>query len=174
MPDPIMSSPVLISACLLGVRCRYDGNHSLCKALLDFLPRICPVPVCPEQLGGLETPREAVNIIGGHGPDVLAGKAKCINAAGRDVTAEFLRGAREVLRLALVTGARVFIGKDKSPSCGYETPYCEGPGGRGMGVTINLLEKQGISVMELGPQSPFPVTQFTEILASAYPKDKKE
>jgi len=168
MLDSRTSPPVLISACLLGVRCRYDGNHSLCKALVRSLSRIRPIAVCPEQMGGLPTPREPANIIGGHGPDVMVGKAKCINRAGQDVTEQFVKGAHETLRLARLTGAKVFIGKERSPSCGLKTPYCEAPGGLGTGVTASLLEKEGISVIEIGPQSPFPTPESTEILESIH------
>lgn len=104
--------------------------------------------------------------MGGHGPDVLVGKARCINRAGRDVTEQFLKGAHETLRLARLTGAKVFIGKDRSPSCGLKTPYCEAPGGLGTGVTASLLLREGISVIEIGPEDPFPTPKFKKIYES--------
>ncbi len=168
MIDPEKPYPILVSACLLGIRCRYDAEHSLCQELVDFLPRVCIVPVCPEQMGGLPTPRPAVNIIGGHGPDVLSGKAKCVNQLNEDVTEAFVKGAQEALKLAQLTGARIFIGKDKSPSCGMRTPYCDVPEGTGTGVTVALLEKEGLEVLELRPQGPFPSPEFDEVIKKTY------
>ncbi len=94
---------LLVSACLLGVRCRYDGSAApednvVCKE------SAC-VPVCPEQLGGLPTPRETAHLVGGDGMDVLDGNAFVVTEDGRDVTQHFLRGAEEVLRLARSLGA---------------------------------------------------------------------
>ena len=160
MSNPGKRHPILVSACLLGVRCRYDAGHSLCQGLVDLLPKICAVPVCPEQMGGLPTPRPAANIIGGHGPDVLSGKARCINLMGEDVTTSFVKGAEEALRLARLVGARIFIGKNKSPSCGRSTPYCEAPGGIGIGITACLLMREGLEVLELDQKDPFPLLEF--------------
>jgi len=159
---------VLISACLLGVQCRYDGGHALCKPLIDFLPEIHAVPFCPEQMGGLPTPRPPANIIGGDGADVLAGTAKCINHLDQDVTQAFIKGAKEAFRLAELMGARLAIGKDKSPSCGLATPYCESPKGIGMGVAAALLRQKGLMVWEIGQEGLFPTPDFIEILTTLY------
>ena len=86
-------TPIMISACLLGVNCRYDGDNSACYDLLNFLDHVIFIPFCPEQLGGLPTPRPPANIKGGNGYDVLSGKATLINAAGEDVTKAFRQGA---------------------------------------------------------------------------------
>ena len=155
---------VLISACLLGVNCRYDGGHSLCQELVNFLPRIWAVPVCPEQMGGLPTPRLPVDIVGGDGSDVLNGSAKCINRSGDDVSLAFIKGAREALKLARITGANLFLGRERSPSCGVKTPHCEAPGGEGVGVTVALLRKEGLEVLELGPKNPFPTAALMRYL----------
>lgn len=105
------------------------------------------VPVCPEQLGGLSTPRRPAEIIGGDGFDVLRGRAKVIDSAGKDVTAYFLKGAREVLtivRLNQVT--RVYL-KEGSPSCGTTQIVFKKKKRSGSGVTAALLIKEGIEVV---------------------------
>ncbi|MGD8386525.1 MAG: DUF523 domain-containing protein [Desulfobacteraceae bacterium] len=146
---------MLVSACLLGVRCRYDGRDSEAPALVGRVHDFMPLAVCPEQLGGLSTPRPPATIQGGDGRDVLEGNARLWNERGEDVTALFLKGAQETLRLARICRARVALFKDRSPSCGLNTPYCERPGG-GMGVTAALLQAEGIRIVEIRPDSAFP------------------
>jgi uncharacterized protein YbbK (DUF523 family) len=107
-------------------------------------------------LGGLSTPRLPSNIVGGDGSDVLSGIARVIDSSGLDVTDCFKLGAKESLRLAGITGARTAILKDKSPSCGLATPYCEKPGGTGMGVTAALFSNSGINIFEMGKGDIFP------------------
>ncbi len=135
---------LLVSACLLGVRCRYDGSAApednvVCKE------SAC-VPVCPEQLGGLPTPRETAHLVGGDGMDVLDGNAFVVTEDGRDVTQHFLRGAEEVLRLARSLGAHRAVFKDRSPSCGVTQVHCEAGLAEGTGVTTALLARHGIEV----------------------------
>lgn len=146
---------ILVSACLLGLRCRYDGGDSRSPALVRRVADFLPVAVCPEQLGGLPTPRPPANIYGGDGRDVLEGRARLWNDRGEDVTPLFLKGAQETLRLARMCGVQVALFKDRSPSCGLHTLYCERAGG-GMGVTAALLHAEGIRVVEMTPDSPFP------------------
>ena len=76
---------IMISACLLGIRCRYDGRHSICPDLVDFVASRQFTPFCPEQTGGLPTPRPAANIIGGDGRDILSGTARLVDNKGKDV-----------------------------------------------------------------------------------------
>jgi uncharacterized protein YbbK (DUF523 family) len=144
--------PVLISSCLLGIACRYDGGHSRVAELVAKAQDLHLIPVCPEQLGGLPTPRSPVTILNGDGRAVLAGQGQVINSSGQDVTAAFLKGARETLRLAEISGATTALLKDKSPSCGLATPYCETDTGYGLGVTAALLTSAGIRVIEINPQ----------------------
>ena len=95
-----MSKTALISACLLGIACRYDGACSpdaLDEETINSLD-LHLVPVCPEQLGGMPTPRAPAETQGGDGRVVLAGKARVVNRDGQDVTHHFLRGARHTLR----------------------------------------------------------------------------
>jgi len=138
---------VLVSACLLGIRCRYDGSHAYCPEVFDELWRKHFAPVCPEQLGGLPTPRVPANIKGGDGRDVLRGMAKVINQKGEDVTAAFLKGAQETLSIAQLLKAKKAILKDHSPSCGCQTIHREEGLSRGVGVTAALLAENGCEVV---------------------------
>lgn len=88
----------MISACLLGIHCRYDGGHSLCPDLADFATSVSFIVFCPEQLGGLPTPRSPANISGGDGCDILSGGASVMNVIGEDVTDSYRKGA-EVSRI---------------------------------------------------------------------------
>ena len=110
------------------------------------------IPICPEQLGGLPTPRPPSNIVNGDGEEVLCGRARVINDRGEDVTGAFLKGARETLALARLTGAKKAFLKGKSPSCGLRTPYCETDTGYGIGVTAALLLREGIEVVEVNAE----------------------
>jgi uncharacterized protein YbbK (DUF523 family) len=144
--------PFLISSCLLGITCRYDGGHSSVDEIVVKLRDLHLIPICPEQLGGLPTPRSPSTIVKGDGRAVLAGHGQVINSSGQDVTAAFLKGARETLRLAEISGATTALLKNKSPSCGLATPYCEADNGYGIGVTAALLTSAGIEVIEIDPQ----------------------
>ena len=97
------------------------------------------IPVCPEQLGGLATPRTAADMVGGDGHDVLAGKAKVLNREGIDVTNQFIRGAKQCLAIAQAQGIETAFLKAKSPSCGLQPK---------IGVTAALLTQHGIRVIE--------------------------
>jgi uncharacterized protein YbbK (DUF523 family) len=157
-------SPVLVSACLLGVRCRYDGGHNLCPDLTSVLASAHIIPFCPEQLGGLPTPRPPANIIHGDGSDVLDGAGQVVDAEGRDFTGAFKKGAYEALRLARMLGASLAIVKDRSPSCGMMTPYCENEKGSGPGVTAALFGREGIGLLEQGRGIPFFLDGFLNLL----------
>jgi uncharacterized protein YbbK (DUF523 family) len=143
--------PVLISSCLLGIACRYDGGHSRAEEIIEKAHEIQFIPICPEQLGGLSTPRAPSSIVKGDGNGVVSGHARVINSLGKDVTEAFMKGARESLKLAQLTGATKAIVKDKSPSCGLNTPYCDTDTGYGLGVTAALLLKAGITIIEINP-----------------------
>ena len=141
----------LISACLLGIKCARDSqdNYKSDKAI-DFLNSETLMPVCPEQLGGLKTPRAPQEIQGGTGEDVLNRKCKVININGEDITQEFINGAEETLKIVRLFHIEEFIGKSKSPSCGCGQIY-DGTFSRklidGDGVTTALLKRDGISVI---------------------------
>ena len=99
---------ILVSACLLGLRCRYDGKANPNAAVLALRERHTLIPVCPEQLGGLPTPRS---------PSEWQGE-RIRNADGADVTMQYLRGAEEAVRLAELMNCRIAILKERSPACG--------------------------------------------------------
>lgn len=107
------SIPVLISACLLGVHCRYDGTGELLEELGELKNMLYLIPVCPEVYGGLETPREPAERIG----------SRVITKSGQDVTKEYEKGAEEILRLSRFFHCRGAILKERSPSCGYGAIY---------------------------------------------------
>ena len=130
---------LLISACLLGCACRYDGKSKPHPLAVELARRGLAVPVCPEQLGGLSTPRN---------PSERRGDRVVMND-GRDVTAEYRRGAEEALRLARLYGCTAAVLKEKSPSCGKGQIYdgtFTGTLTAGDGVTAELLTAGGIKV----------------------------
>ena len=141
----------LISACLLGIKCAWDGQdiYKSDKAI-ELLNSETLLPVCPEQLGGLETPRAPQEIQGGTGEDILDGKCKVLNIDGEDVTQKFINGAEETLKIVKLFHIEEFIGKSRSPSCGCGQIY-DGTFSRalidGDGVTTTLLKRNGIRVI---------------------------
>jgi uncharacterized protein YbbK (DUF523 family) len=140
---------LLISACLLGLNTKYNGGHNFCPEILSYGKKGVLIPCCPEQLGGLTTPRPAVEIQGGDGLDVLAGKAKVCTRDGDDRTEAFLRGAQETLLLANRLGIKAALLKARSPSCGNDGIYDGSFSGQvktGTGVTAALLRETGIPV----------------------------
>jgi len=140
---------ILISACLLGVNCKYDGKNNLKEEIIKHFNKKKIVPVCPEQLGGLATPRLPAEIKGGDGADVLNGQASVITVDGVDVTEEFIRGANETLKILKSLGITEAILKSRSPSCGVGKMYDGSFSSTlisGNGVTSALLIKNGIEV----------------------------
>ena len=142
-----MSTRVLISACLVGWRCRYDGESRTDRDLLKKAKSEgwSLVPVCPEVLGGLGVPREPASIIGTDGMAVLKGKARVADLAGRDVTRAFILGAYRTLEIAEKTSCGMAIFKEKSPSCGVQVIENKGKfPKKGGGVTAALLSLNNI------------------------------
>ena len=134
------TTPILVSACLLGLPCRYDGTGKADERLIALAKTHTFIPVCPEQLGGLPTPR----------PSAERSDTRVLTRDDRDVTAPFVRGAEETLRLARLFSCRIAILKANSPSCGsgqiYDGCFC----GRlvpGDGITAALLKQDGLSVL---------------------------
>lgn len=138
---------VLISACLVGIHCRFDGSKRSPKGNLEKLEGAVIIPVCPEQLGGLATPRKPAEITQGTGFDVLQKKAKVVDSSGTDITAQFLQGAKAVLRIARLNGVEKAYLKEKSPSCGTGSIVHRGKVNPGPGVTAALLMKEGLEVI---------------------------
>ncbi|GFN22498.1 DUF523 domain-containing protein [Thermanaeromonas sp. C210] len=141
--------PVLVSACLAGCQCRYDGGANPVPAIRDLVVRGKAIPVCPERLGGLPVPRPPAEIQGGDGRDVLQGQARVVNNEGVDVTPAFIAGARATLEVARRHGTLIAILKERSPSCGSTAIYdgsFRGQTRPGQGVTAALLHSQGIKL----------------------------
>lgn len=142
--------PVLVSACLAGRPCRYDGSGATDDVVSRLVAEGLAVLVCPEVDGGLGTPRPPAEIVGGDGADVLAGRAKVVTAEGIDVTEAYLKGARRAVESARRTGADSAILKARSPSCGCGEVY-DGTFSRvlqqGDGVTAAMLKGEGIGVL---------------------------
>lgn len=137
----------IVSACLCGLRTRYNGDSSEDPEVLQHLKRGDAIPLCPEQLGGLPTPREPVEFRGGDGQAVLRGKARVLGfQTGEDLTDNLLRGARELLEMAKRLGVRSAILKEGSPSCGLHWVKVDGRWKNGMGVTAALLREAGIEL----------------------------
>ena len=148
IPRPLKPLPVLVSACLVGVQCRYDGAANLDQDLLGRLgdENCVPVPFCPEERGGLGTPRPAAWIEGGDAAAVIAGDSKVITGTGDDVTEAFVRGAREALSVCERLGIRRAFLKERSPSCGVCQTHVDDQLVEGPGVTAALLMQSGIVV----------------------------
>ncbi len=137
---------VLISACLMGFNCRYNGKNCLSKYIDVYLKNFNLIPVCPEQLGGLPTPREKSEINHGDGFYVIKGKSRVINHSGTDVTENFLKGANEILNFVRMYGIKKAYFKDKSPSCGVTKVYNKKNLINGVGVTTALLIENNVEV----------------------------
>lgn len=130
--------PCLVSACLVGLCTRYDARVQSYIQCLEKLRDHCWIPVCPEQLGGLSTPRIAADLVGGNGNAVLDGVARVVTRDGRNVTRNFVLGAEQCLHIALAQGVRSAFLRAKSPSCGLTR----------LGVTAALLIRHDIEIIE--------------------------
>lgn len=141
---------ILVSACLAGICCKYNGGDNGIPFIKELVRQGKAIPLCPEQLGGLPTPRLPAEIKGGSAYDVLQGKALVVRKDGADVTENFIRGAREVLKFCQEMGIKRAILKARSPSCGKGLIYDGTFTGKlveGNGVTAQLLIDSGIEVM---------------------------
>ncbi len=126
---------ILVSACLCGIRCRYDGRSRSVQRFREMLGMGACLPFCPEQLGLLSTPREPAEIAGGDGFEVLDGRAAVLlRDRPGEVTAQFLLGARRSLQIAAIYAPDVIYLKERSPSCALR----EGPGAPGVAAAALL------------------------------------
>ena len=130
---------ILVSACLLGVNCRYSGKGELCQELQKLMKEHHLIPVCPQQLGGLATPRTPAERV----------KDRVVTQMGEDVTAQYEKGARETAGLAELFGCRCAVLKERSPSCGSGRIY-DGTFSRqlvsGDGTAAALLKERGVRI----------------------------
>lgn len=131
---------ILVSACLLGINCRYDGNSKFIEELKTLKEKHNLIPICPEIYGGMKTPRQPSEIIDN----------KVLSKTGEDVTDYFTKGADETLKLAKFFDCQLAILKERSPSCGYGKIYDGSFSGilvDGNGLTADLLAKNGITII---------------------------
>ncbi|TQQ84351.1 DUF523 domain-containing protein [Peptacetobacter hominis] len=141
---------IAVSACLLGIDCKYSGGNNRNEKVIEFVKDKPFIAICPEQMGGLCTPRNPSEIKGGRGEDVLDKKATVISNTGSDVTENFVKGAVESFKLAELSGVDMAILKNGSPSCGSSRIYDGSFSGvkiSGEGVTTALFRKNGIKVI---------------------------
>lgn len=131
---------ILISACLMGINCRYNGESEIVKELEELKNKYNLIPVCPEIYGGLKTPRNPAERV----------KDKVLTNNGEDVTAGYAKGAEEILKLAKFYDCKYAILKERSPSCGFGRIY-DGTFSKttidGNGVTADLLAKNGVKII---------------------------
>ena len=137
-----MKEKILVSACLLGINCKYSGGNNYSDEVMEFLREYEIIPICPEQLGGLPTPRPASEITGN----------KVMNNEGKDVTINYKNGAEATLKIAKLLGVKKALLKAKSPSCGNGTIYDGTFSGiliDGDGITTKLLKENNIEVITI-------------------------
>ncbi len=130
---------LLLSACILGADCKYNGGNNYRDGIFDLFTKYNVIPVCPETAGGLERPREPSEKVGN----------RVLSKSGKDVTAEFKKGADATLKIAKNRNAEYAVLKAKSPSCGCGMIYDGSFGGKvipGNGVTAELLLNNGIKI----------------------------
>ena len=138
----MLHEAILISACLLGEPCRYDGKAQPCEAAKALAEQYELVPVCPEQLGGLPTPRT---------PSEIQSDGRVVDCKGDDRTEAFLDGAREALAIARERACKRAVLKSRSPSCGVHEVYdgsFEGVVVPGRGIAADMLVRAGLDVVD--------------------------
>jgi uncharacterized protein YbbK (DUF523 family) len=131
---------IVVSACLAGIKCRFDGKTKAYPKVVQLVKAGKAIPVCPEQLGGLATPRPWAEQQG----------KRVVNKEGKDVTREYRRGAKEALKIAQMAGCKKAILKTKSPACGKGQIYDGSFSGKlikGEGIFTQLLRKTGIKTL---------------------------
>lgn len=136
---------ILVSACLVGEKCRYDGGSFEYKWIKDLVENNLAIPICPEIEGGLSTPRTPSEI------RIINGEKKVIDKLGADLTEHFIKGAEETLETALSTGASCAILKSLSPSCGKGKIYSGNFDKKlveGNGLTCDILMKNKIKIFD--------------------------
>ena len=144
-------NPIVVSGCLLGINCTFSGENRRNEKTIELMKKHTLIPICPEQLGGLPTPRAPQIIEAGSGEDVLDGNSRVINRDGKVDTQSFIRGAEEALQIAKLVNAKIAILKERSPSCGVNKIYNhlnkeEDNLVRGKGVAAALLQRNGMQI----------------------------
>ncbi|KPK77698.1 MAG: hypothetical protein AMJ89_01940 [candidate division Zixibacteria bacterium SM23_73] len=137
----------LVSACLCGIRSRFDGKDARDNQIAELVKKGEAIPVCPEELGGLPVPRPPGEIEKGDDKDVLSEQTKVVSKDGEDLTPFFLRGAFASITIAKKFKVKKAMLKQNSPSCGCGWIKRKGKLVKGDGVTVALLKKEGIWVV---------------------------
>lgn len=135
---------VLVSACLIGNNCKYNGKNNKNEKIIDYLKDKEIILVCPEVMGGMDTPRLKSEIVDGEE------ELRVINEKGVDVTSYFVKGASIALKRTLANNVKVAILKEKSPSCGYKNIYdgnFDGTKISGSGVFTRMLLEHNIKIL---------------------------
>lgn len=138
---------IVVSACLLGKNCRYDGGNCSNVQLIQLLKDRDIIPICPEISGGLPVPRSPSEIINGDGFDVLENRTRVISSDGQDVTLQFLKGSNKILKECNDKNIKLAILKARSPSCGVKKIYNGQFAGKlrpGPGVTAASFKNKDI------------------------------
>lgn len=143
----------MVSACLVGINCRYDGANSFSETVAAFLEGRQFMPVCPELLAGLGVPRVPCRFSGGDGQAVVAGRARVVDEADNDLTEPFLIGANRALVIVRQRSITSAILNERSPSCGVREVHIGREKVPGMGVMTALLAGHGVRVMS--DEEPF-------------------
>ncbi len=135
---------IFVSACLAGINCKYSGGNNFNQKIFDMVKEGKAIPICPEQLGGLETPRNPAEI------RIIDGIQHVIDNKGNDLTKQFEKGAKEVIEFAKQLGVKSFILQPRSPSCGIGKIYSGNFDGKlvtGNGVLVELCKNNGIEAI---------------------------
>jgi uncharacterized protein YbbK (DUF523 family) len=136
----------IVSACLIGKHCRYNGEDKAHAGVLRFLRGKRYVAVCPEMLAGWGVPRPPVEFHGGGAAELAEGEARIVDNRGRDRTPSLMRGIKKALAKARSLGVRGAVLKERSPSCGVHKVYQNGELTRGQGLFTYWLRKHGVEV----------------------------
>lgn len=137
---------ILVSACLVGLNCKYNGRNNYNEEIFNLVKEGKAIPICPEQLGGLSTPRPPAEI------KIIDGERRVINNQDVDVTAQFEKGAEEVLKFIKKLNITKAILQPRSPSCGVGKIYSGNFDGElvdGNGILADLLLKNGVEVVNV-------------------------
>ena len=135
---------IFVSACLAGINCKYSGGNNFNQKIFDMVKEGKAIPICPEQLGGLETPRNPAEI------RIVDGIQHVIDNKGNDLTKQFEKGAKEVIEFAKQLGVKSFILQPRSPSCGIGKIYSGNFDGKlvtGNGILVELCKNNGIEAI---------------------------
>jgi uncharacterized protein YbbK (DUF523 family) len=143
--------PLGVSACLAGIPCRFDGRDRLLPDLAERIRGRTPIPLCPEALAQLGTPRSRLVFATGDGEDALSGAGQLVDGAGRDVTPRLREAVAVAVRIAQAAGCREFLLKERSATCGLTTTRTRHGVGPGCGIFAAALRRAGIQLTSNAP-----------------------